>query len=55
MKPPGLSLSSVPDLSAEPFEGSLFDALLIVSATALKRPKQGPRPKDKEDFELGFK
>jgi hypothetical protein len=55
MKPPGLSLSSVPDLSAEPFEGSLFDALLVLSAAALKRPKQGPPSKADEDFVLGFK
>ena len=58
-KPPGLSLSSSPDLSvqspAEPFEGSLFDALLILSAATPKRPKQGPTSKADEDFVLGFK
>lgn len=50
--PPGLSLSSVPDLfvqsPAEPFEGTLSEALLILAADALKRPKPGPKKADQD-------
>ena len=57
-KPPGLSLSSIPDLSvqspAEPFEGTLSEALLILAADALKRPKRGRPPNTDKDFFLGL-
>jgi hypothetical protein len=56
-KPPGLSISSIPDLCdhspTEPFEGTLFDALVILSAATPKRPKPGPKSKADEDFFLG--
>jgi hypothetical protein len=51
-KPLGLSLSSVPD--PEPFEGTLFDALVILSAATSKRPKPGPISKADENFFLGL-
>ena len=51
-KPPGLSISSIPDLSVqspeEPFEGTFFDASVILLANALNRPKPGPKKAEKD-------